>query len=436
MYKKTHEKKFVLRNSLLTDIIENPQTRYVYNVYVIVFILLCVQNAATQYVKKGSVKLGLDTITIGFAKFDKAVLVWFCCLGATCGTFFCFQIWAKFRIFTSIYNLSGVRKMWDWFWITSLLSYYFYVLKLTSTATEYFGFNPPCAALVTLESVRLLMKVHSFVRNKAPAVLQPLEISPIVKFSNFFYFLFAPTLIYRDNYPRTNKINWKFVCRCFLECTSVLFTYSFVLEAAYPSPERLIQKYTLSELVMTIAEVVPYGTLVILGNFVLILHSVQNLFAEITRFGDRLFYSDWWNEHSFVTWLAKWNLLVRDWFYYYVYRDFKQHIYDSTSVAIFGVLLVSSMAHDYAMFCCFRRSSPLLVLITLFCFFLSFWCNFAKNMFSNVFVMCCIFIWGSLVLTLYGLEYYALTKYPLTNPTFFEILIPRIVTCDCLLKFN
>jgi sterol O-acyltransferase len=51
------------------------------------------------------------------------------------------------------------------------------------------------------------------------------------------------------------------------------------------------------------------------------LHSWLNGWAEITRFPDRAFYSDWWNSIEFGTYYRKWNIIVHDWLYYYVYLD-------------------------------------------------------------------------------------------------------------------
>ena len=57
------------------------------------------------------------------------------------------------------------------------------------------------------------MKSYSFVRENASKVLYPWhkidtdgQISPMVgSFKQYCYFLFAPTLLYRDNYPRYFK---------------------------------------------------------------------------------------------------------------------------------------------------------------------------------------------------------------------------------------
>lgn len=48
----------------------------------------------------------------------------------------------------------------------------------------------------------MLMKTHAFVRENAPNTLNVKENSSAPDFSKYLYFLFAPTLIYRDEYPR------------------------------------------------------------------------------------------------------------------------------------------------------------------------------------------------------------------------------------------
>jgi sterol O-acyltransferase len=58
----------------------------------------------------------------------------------------------------------------------------------------------------------------------------------------------------------------------------------------------------------------------ILG-FYMLLHSWFNFWAEILRFPDRLFYEDWWNSLEFGTYYRKWNIVVHEWLYYYIYLD-------------------------------------------------------------------------------------------------------------------
>jgi hypothetical protein len=50
--------------------------------------------------------------------------------------------------------------------------------------------------------------------------------TPCPEFSKFLYFLFAPTLIYRDSYPRTSSVRWKYVISHLAQfATTTLFAY-------------------------------------------------------------------------------------------------------------------------------------------------------------------------------------------------------------------
>jgi hypothetical protein len=38
-------------------------------------------------------------------------------------------------------------------------------------------------------------------------------------------------------------------------------------------------------------------------------------------YGDRQFYEDWWTSRSFSMYYRKWNMVVHEWLYYYLYQD-------------------------------------------------------------------------------------------------------------------
>lgn len=53
----------------------------------------------------------------------------------------------------------------------------------------------------------MLMKIHAFVRSIVPTITSYKlhatdEECPFPGFSKFLYFMFAPTIVYRDSYPR------------------------------------------------------------------------------------------------------------------------------------------------------------------------------------------------------------------------------------------
>ncbi len=54
----------------------------------------------------------------------------------------------------------------------------------------------------------------------------PVPHTPCPAFSKFLYFIFAPTLIYRDSYPRTSSIRWKYVLSQLAQfVAAALFSY-------------------------------------------------------------------------------------------------------------------------------------------------------------------------------------------------------------------
>jgi len=79
------------------------------------------------------------------------------------------------------------------------------------------SFPPVLRVISTAEQMRLCMKSYSFIRENAYKVLHPWQkddksgpavwyagqMEPKVgSFSQYLYFVFSPTLLYRDNYPR------------------------------------------------------------------------------------------------------------------------------------------------------------------------------------------------------------------------------------------
>lgn len=92
----------------------------------------------------------------------------------------------------------------------------------------------------------------------------------------------------------------------------------------------------------------PSMLFLILGFFGF-LHSWLNGWAELTRFPDRIFYLDWWNSVEFGTYYRKWNIVVHDWLYYYVYLDFSRFfssLRNSKSIPKIITFIVSAVIHE------------------------------------------------------------------------------------------
>uniref|UniRef100_A0A2K6GDD7 Sterol O-acyltransferase 1 n=1 Tax=Propithecus coquereli TaxID=379532 RepID=A0A2K6GDD7_PROCO len=248
--------------------------------------------------------------------------------------------------------------------------------------------------LLVLYLIRLIMKAHSFVRENVPRVLNSAKEKsstvPVPTVNQYLYFLFAPTLIYRDSYPS------------YLEGLLILL-------------------------------ILFLGVLILFLTFFAFLHCWLNAFAEMLRFGDRMFYKDWWNSTSYSNYYRTWNVVVHDWLYYYAYKDFLWLFSKRfKSAAMLAVFAVSAIVHEYALAVCLSFFYP--VLFVLFMFFgmaFNFIVNDSrKRPIWNVLMWTSLFLGIGVLLCFYSQEWYARQRCPLKNPTFLDYIQPRSWTCQ------
>lgn len=134
----------------------------------------------------------------------------------------------------------------------------------------------------------------------------------------------------------------------------------------------------------------PSTFFLILGFFGF-LHSWLNLWAEITRFPDRCFYSDWWNSIEFGSYYRKWNIIVHDWLYYFIYVDtcrFLKCGVKQTFVPKFLTFIISAVIHEVIITYALGFFYPILFILftgpgTLYIIKVLFWFKMLKT--SKVF---------------------------------------------------
>ena len=80
-------------------------------------------------------------------------------------------------------------------------------------------------------------------------------------------------------------------------------------------------------------------------GFYLFFHLWLNMLAEITRFGDRLFYRDWWNARTIEAYWRNWNLPVHHWMLRHLYYPLTR-LGVSKSISTFLVFAVSAALHE------------------------------------------------------------------------------------------
>lgn len=130
---------------------------------------------------------------------------------------------------------------------------------------------------------------------EAPIVFYPDNLTP----SNLLYFMVAPTLCYQLNYPRTDSIRWKKVAFIILRMIFTAFALLFSIEQYIkPTLEGVVQPMQDGDVLAVMERWLKLSipnTYVWLLVFYFYFHLWLNLLAELTRFGDRMFYKDWWN---------------------------------------------------------------------------------------------------------------------------------------------
>ncbi|KAJ8965203.1 hypothetical protein NQ314_004271 [Rhamnusium bicolor] len=220
-----------------------------------------------------------------------------------------------------------------------------------------------------------------------------------------------------------------------LEIFGVIFYYSFLIDRfLLPTYQDFgIRKYTWVEIILSIFENAIIGLLILICSFFLVLHSTQNLFAELLRFGDRLFYKDWWTCTSFSEYFRNWNIVVYDWLYTYIYKDMYEVVLPrNKTMAKITVFVVSAVVHEWILIYMFKFFFPACFIHFLFGGAILSFIKAPKTTILNIlFWYGLAFGSGSLV-SLYSLEHYARTNAPVENSTLKDFLLPRWLTCDCI----
>jgi sterol O-acyltransferase len=240
---------------------------------------------------------------------------------------------------------------------------------------------------------------REFPSQETPSLLQHENLSPIVQLRddlameltsplgnvtypanltipNFLDFLMVPTLCYELEYPRRPtrsylELFWKALAVFGCVFLMIIVSEEFILPVLDESQMRLSISHNAIDNALIFAETVSRLLFPFMVTFLLVFLSifeyVLGFFAEVTRFADRKFYSDWWNS---LDWLefsryvppfpiaarhAFPNNFDREW-NIPVHNFFRRHIYGasrgaklSRPVATGITFFISALAHELIM---------------------------------------------------------------------------------------
>ncbi|XP_072919419.1 sterol O-acyltransferase 1 [Hemitrygon akajei] len=427
-------KHFMSRRSLLDELFQVNHIRTIYHMFIALLILFIVSTLVMDFIDEGRLVLDFDLLVYAFGRFPIVISTWICMFLSTL-----LIPYGLFLLWASGYQAAKHKVLRTMFYGALFLSFQTLGLWAAPVYTViHFQLPPASRFIVILEQVRLMMKAHSFVRENYSRMAVNKEknsgIQQVPQFSHYLYFLFAPTLIYRDNYPRNPTIRWSYVATKFAQVLGCLFyAYYIFVRLCIPLFRNISQEpFSLKVLVLCIFNSILPGVLVLFLAFFAFLHCWLNAFAEMLQFADRMFYKDWWNSTSFANYYRTWNVVVHDWLYYYAYRDFLWlFTHRFKAAAMLSVFTVSAVVHEYVLAVCFGFFYPV-----LFCLFMCFGMAFnfvlhdrRKGPVWNVVMWTSLFLGQGMLVCLYSQEWYAQQHCPLTNPSFLDLLKPRSWTC-------
>uniref|UniRef100_A0A3B4XD47 O-acyltransferase n=1 Tax=Seriola lalandi dorsalis TaxID=1841481 RepID=A0A3B4XD47_SERLL len=156
-------------------------------------------------------------------------------------------------------------------------------------------------------------------------------------YSYMYYFVFAPTLCYQLNFPRSPRIRKTFLMRRLFEMvrgnTHTHWMVPTIQNSMKPFQVRILYIQVPNHLIWLIF-------------FYWFFHSSLNFVAELLQFGDREFYRDWWNSETVTYFWANWNIPVHKWCLRHFYKPMLRRGINKF-LAQTAVFLVSAFFHEY-----------------------------------------------------------------------------------------
>ena len=346
----------------------------------------------------------------------------------------------------------GSLSRYVWIPLFICLQFSLFAINITAVLAYKFG----CATTVAMvcEMIRIQMKTHSYIREKILFGMAPNEYTYFIpkdlnigrkdlciptidvkdvqtELGRYMYFFFAPTLIYRDEYPRlSNKIRWTNVLYLILNCIGS-FVYTFVMFQTFCVPyfrESWKDPWSMNKFLMSMFRAMAPSTMIFFLSFFGVFHGWFNLFAELMNFGDRKFYEDWWNSASWGNYYRKWNSIGYDWLHTYVYQDlvrFTNGRIGRTFSYVF-VFLYSAIAHEFIISMSFRFFYPVLLLCFLCPGMIFISITKTDRRLMNVFFWAMLLIGNGILMILYSWEYYARLRYDFsTEYGYMNFMVPH-----------
>ena len=237
-------------------------------------------------------------------------------------------------------------------------------LLVTTVTVYYHVHHPLIGTACQLHAIITWLKNSSYAftnRDLRHALLHPSSAASLpeiysecpyprnITLGNLCYFWWAPTLVYQPVYPRSEGIRWGFIVKRLAEVAG-LSVFIWLASAQYAAPvlRNSLSKMASLDVVSILERLMKLSTISLiiwLAGFFAVFQSLLNALAEVMRFGDREFYTDWWNSPSVGVYWRTWNKPV--------YHFMRRHIYSplvgrgwTSHKASIMVFIFSGLLHE------------------------------------------------------------------------------------------
>jgi diacylglycerol O-acyltransferase-1 len=155
-------------------------------------------------------------------------------------------------------------------------------------------------------------------------------------------------------YPRADKIRITYIIK---QAAQLLFclTVMYAMCMQYLDPvfrQTVLLDSDLKIAYLTLKVSLPWFLIWLLGSYAFF-HCYLNILAEVTMFGDRLWYKDWWNAESFDKFWRLWNIPTHHFLLRHVYFQTIRLTW-SKQAGVWMTFFFSAVIHELCMSIVFR----------------------------------------------------------------------------------
>lgn len=183
-----------------------------------------------------------------------------------------------------------------------------------------------------------------------------------INFQNFLYFLRAPTFVYQESYPRNSEFRISYVILKILKAIFFFVICYYVYTEHIETTLEIMLHTSLFELVARLYFPI---CIVCFSLFYLIFECVLPAYAELSNFGDRQFYDDWWNSTDLEEFNRRWNKVVHMFLYKHVYLECTKVYKMSPGKAKMVTFLFSALLHEYVLCIIIKLFRPFMFMLMM-----------------------------------------------------------------------